>query len=72
MLNPTFPSYYMKLGFISDSMENSKLISHFGVIAQIWLALFSGSLQMVLEPPSNVRLCGTGALHDVALRTSGV
>jgi hypothetical protein len=31
------------------------------------------SLQMVSEPPSNARSCGTGALYDVALTgTSGV
>jgi hypothetical protein len=30
-----------------------------------------GMLQMVLEPPSNARSCGIGALHDVGLtRTS--
>jgi hypothetical protein len=37
------------------------------VIAQIWLALFLGSLQIVSEPPTNARSCGTEALHDVAL-----
>jgi hypothetical protein len=32
-----------------------------------------GSLQMVSEPPSNARSCGTGALDDMALtKTSGV
>jgi len=32
-----------------------------------------GSLQIVSEPPSNARSCGTGALHDMALtRTSEV
>jgi hypothetical protein len=30
--------------------------------------LFLGSLQMVSEPPSNVRSCGTGALHDGDVR----
>jgi hypothetical protein len=45
----------------------------FGVIAQMWLALFLGSLQMVSEPPINTRLCGTRALHDMVLtRTSEV
>jgi hypothetical protein len=29
-----------------------------------------GSLQMVSEPPSNARSCGTGALHDVTLTSS--
>jgi hypothetical protein len=49
------------------------LTSPFGVTAQIWLALFPGSLQMVSEPPSNARSCGIRALHDVALtRTSGI
>jgi hypothetical protein len=63
----------VKLGFISDSRESFKLTSPFGVIAQMWLALFLGSLQMVSEPPSNARSCGTGALHDMALTgTSGV
>jgi hypothetical protein len=63
----------VKLGFISDSRKSSKLTSPVGVIAQIWLALFLGSLKMVSEPPSNARLCGTEALHDVALtRTSGI
>jgi hypothetical protein len=33
----------------------------------MWLALFSGSLQMVLEAPSNTRSYGTEAPHDVAL-----
>ena len=34
---------------------------------------WGGVLQIVSEPPSNARLCGTGALHDVALtRTSGI
>ena len=63
----------MKLGFISDSRETPKLTSPVGVIAQMWLALFIGSLQMVSEPPSNARPCGIETLHDVALtRTSGV
>jgi hypothetical protein len=31
------------------------LTSHFKVIAQMWLALFPESLQMVLELPSNAR-----------------
>ena len=63
----------MKLGFISDSRETLKLTSPFGVIAQMWLALFPRSLQMVSEPPSNARLCGIETLHNVALtRTSGV
>jgi hypothetical protein len=43
------------------------------VIAQMGLALVLGSLQMVSEPPSNVRSCGTRAPHDMALtRTSEV
>jgi hypothetical protein len=63
----------VKLDFISDSRKTPKLTSPFGVIAQMWLALFSGSLQMVSEPPNNARPCGTGALHDVALTmTPGV
>jgi hypothetical protein len=37
------------------------------MIAQMWIVLFPGSLQMVLEPLSNVRSYSTGALHDVAL-----
>jgi hypothetical protein len=41
------------------------LTSPFGVIAQMWLALFLESLQMVSEPPSNAKSCGTGALHDM-------
>jgi hypothetical protein len=37
------------------------------------MSLGGGSLQMVSEPPSNVKPCGTGASHDVALtRKSGV
>jgi hypothetical protein len=49
------------------------MTSPFGVIAQIWLALFSGSLQMISESPSNARSCGIGALHDVTLtRTSEI
>jgi hypothetical protein len=35
----------VKLGFISDFRKTPKLTSPFGVIAQMWLALFSGSLQ---------------------------
>jgi hypothetical protein len=62
----------VKLSFISDSRKSFKLTSHFRVIAQMWLALFSGSLQMVSEPPNNAMSCGTGVLHDVALAgTSG-
>jgi hypothetical protein len=57
----------VKLGFISDSRERFKSTSPFGVIAQMWLALFLGSLQMVSKSPSNARSCGTGALHDVVL-----
>jgi len=53
--------------------ESSKLISPFGMISQISPAFFPGSLQMVSEPPSNARSCGTRALHDMALiRTSRV
>jgi len=37
------------------------------VIAQMWLALFLGLLQMVSEPLSNAMSCGSGAPHDVAL-----
>jgi hypothetical protein len=56
-----------------DSKKNFKLTSHFGVIAQMWLALFLGLLQMISELPNNARPCGTGVLHDVALtKTSGV
>jgi hypothetical protein len=45
----------------------------FGVITQMWLALFVRLLQMVSELPSNARSCGTGALHKMALtRTLGV
>jgi len=56
-----------------DSRKSFKLTSPFGVIAQKWLALFLGSLQMVSEPGCNARSCGTYALHDVALtRTSWV
>jgi hypothetical protein len=33
----------------------------------LWLVLFPWSLKVVSEPPSNVRSCGTGALHDMAL-----
>jgi hypothetical protein len=63
----------VKLGFISDFKENFKSTSHFGVIAQIWLALFFGSLQMVSKSPSNARLCGIKTLHNVALtKTSRV
>jgi hypothetical protein len=40
------------------------LTSPFGIIAQMWLALFLGSLQMISEPPNNARSCGIGALHD--------
>jgi hypothetical protein len=40
---------------------------------QMWLALFSGLLQMVLELLSNARSCGIGAIHDVTLtRMSGI
>jgi hypothetical protein len=49
--------------------RNSKLTSHFVVIAQMWLALFFGSLQMVLEPLSNARSCCIRTQHDVALTT---
>jgi hypothetical protein len=35
---------------------------------QMWLALFSKSLQVVLKPPSNARSCGIGTLHDVDVR----
>jgi hypothetical protein len=43
------------------------------VIAQMWLALFLGSLEMVSEPSSNARSCGTRAPHDIALTmASGV
>jgi hypothetical protein len=63
----------VKLGFISDSKESSKLTNPFGVIAQIWLVLFPKSLQMVSELPSNARPCGIEALHDLGLtRTSKV
>jgi hypothetical protein len=50
-----------------NSGEAPKLTSPFGVTAQMWLALFLGSLQMVSEPPSNARSFSTGALHDIAL-----
>jgi hypothetical protein len=33
----------------------------------MWLSLFSGSLQIVPEPPNNTRSCGTEALNDVTL-----
>jgi hypothetical protein len=46
VLSPTLPSYYVKLGFISDSRESFKLTSYFGVIAQMWLTLFPGSLHI--------------------------
>ena len=73
MVSSTLPNYYVKLGFIMNYRKSSKLTNLFGMIAQIWLALFSGSLQVVSEPPSNVRSCGTRALHDVALtRMSGI
>jgi hypothetical protein len=63
----------VKPGFVSDSRESFKSTSPFGVIVQMWLALFLESLQMVSEPPSNAKSCGTEALHDVALTgTSGV
>jgi hypothetical protein len=40
---------------------------------QMWWLQKIGSLQMVLEPPSNARSCGTEALDDVALtKTSRV
>jgi hypothetical protein len=56
-----------------NSREAPKLSSPFGVIAQMWLALFPRSLQVVSKSPSNARSCGIGALHDVALtRTSGI
>jgi hypothetical protein len=32
---------------------------------------WGGMLQMILEPPSNARLCGIGALHDVARNLRG-
>jgi MFS family permease len=38
----------VKLGFISDSRKSFKLTSPFKVIAQIWLALFLGSLHQAL------------------------
>jgi hypothetical protein len=48
-------------------------VKNFIVIAQMWLALFLESLQMVLESFSNTKSCGTGALLDMALmRTSRV
>jgi hypothetical protein len=43
------------------------MISFFKVIAQMWQTLFPTSLQVVSEPPSNTRSCGTGALHDIVL-----
>lgn len=45
MLSSTLPSYYVKLGFISDSRESFKSTSPFKVIVHMWLALFSESLQ---------------------------
>jgi len=73
VLSPTLPNYYVKHGFISGFRESFKSTNHFGVIAQMWLSLFPGSLQIVLESSSNVRSYGTGALHDMALTgTSGV
>ena len=53
MLSLTSPSYEVKLGFISDSRETPKLTSPFGVISQMWLALFPGSLQFV-TPRSHI------------------
>jgi hypothetical protein len=44
------------------------LISPFRVIAQIWLAFFPKSLQMISKPSSNVRSCGTKATHDDVVR----
>jgi hypothetical protein len=50
-----------------------KSASHISIITLKGLVLFLELLQMVLEPPSNARSCGIGALHDVTLtRTSGV
>jgi hypothetical protein len=48
------------------------LASSFGMIAKMWLAFFLGLLQMILDPTSNVRPCGIGLLHDVALMALGV
>jgi hypothetical protein len=63
----------VKLDFISDFRKALKLTNFFEVIAHMWLALFPGLLQMVLERPSNARLCGTEAIYDVALtRTSRI
>jgi hypothetical protein len=77
MLSPKLRNYYVKLDFIIDfrkkKKKNSKLTSHFGMIAQIWIELFPRSLQMVSEPHINARSYGTGAPHDMALtRTSRV
>jgi hypothetical protein len=62
-----------KTGLYNEFWGSSKLTSPFGVIAQMGLALFPGSLQVVSKPPSNARSCSIGALHDVALtRTSRI
>jgi hypothetical protein len=56
-----------------NSRLASKLASPFGVLSQIWLTLFSRSLQVVSKPSSNARSCGTRALHDIAqTTTSGI
>jgi hypothetical protein len=39
--------------------------SSFGMIAQMELALFPKSLQVVLKPPSNVKSCGTETLQPI-------
>jgi hypothetical protein len=70
VLSPILPNYYVKLGFISDFRESFKSTSLFGVITQMWLALFPRSLQMVSESLSNARSYGTGALHDMALTST--
>jgi hypothetical protein len=51
----------------NEFQGSSKLTSSFEVITQIWLILSPWSLQVVSEPPSNARSCGTEVLHDVAL-----
>jgi len=49
------------------------LTSSFGVIVQMLLAFFPRSLQVISEPPSKVRPCGTRTLYDMALTSiSGV
>lgn len=62
--SPLLP-YYVRLCFISDSREHQlQRISHFGLIAQMWLTFSQGHHKWYQG--SLVTLCGAEALHDVS------